>query len=150
MAGFDLYLNHMASKGDFLIIDEPEMNAHPEAQIALTELFALLVNRGLNITMTTHSPYIIDHLTNLIEASKLPEDSKIQLEDQFKLKNREAFLDPDNVAMYFFDEEGSVHDVIDRDNLTIDWSTFSQQSDYLSRLYGEILEAGSKSAINKE
>ncbi len=142
LAGLDLYLKHLARAGDFLVIDEPEMNAHPGAQLAIMELLAMLVNAGLQITLTTHSPYIVDHLNNLIEAAKLPEDAQESVRPRFKLQNRDAFLHPDKVAVYHFGEDGQVRDVFDRELLTLDTSTFSQESNYLSELYGEILRAG--------
>jgi hypothetical protein len=142
LAGLDLYLKHLALPGDFLVIDEPEMNAHPESQLAITELLAILVNKGLHVTMTTHSPYIVDHLNNLIEASKLPPDGQSIIEPEFKLGNREAFLSPDKVSVQFFQEDDgrvSVHDIFDQTTSVIDWSTFSRPSAYLSSLYNKIL-----------
>jgi predicted ATPase len=51
-----LYLRYRASKGDFLVIDEPEMNLHPESQAKLLEALSILVNLGVRILFTTHSP----------------------------------------------------------------------------------------------
>ena len=36
-----------------IVIDEPEMNLHPEAQAQLMELLTMLVNCGLNVLITT-------------------------------------------------------------------------------------------------
>ncbi|MFN8952614.1 MAG: AAA family ATPase, partial [Aphanizomenon sp.] len=57
-----LYLRYRASKGDFLVIDEPEMNLHPESQAKLLEALSILVNLGVRILLTTHSPYVMAHL----------------------------------------------------------------------------------------
>jgi hypothetical protein len=142
LAGLDLYLKYLANTGDFLVIDEPEMNAHPEAQIAITEFLALLVNAGLHMTVTTHSPYIVDHLNNLVEAAKLPETRQETMQAKFKLGTKDAFLDPDKLAVYYFGEDGHVHDAFNRETLSLDWSTFGKQSDYLNELYSELLQAG--------
>jgi len=105
-------------------------------------LFRSLVNKGIHITLTTHSPYIVDHLNNLIEASKLTLDGQRAIEAEFKLGSREAFLSPEKVSIQFFQEDNgavSVHDVFDLATAAIDWSTFSRPSEYLSTLYRKIL-----------
>ena len=65
-----LYLRYLAEPDDLIVIDEPEMNLHPAAQVEIIEFLAMLVNAGLNVLITTHSPYIIDHISNLIVAKK--------------------------------------------------------------------------------
>jgi predicted ATPase len=61
-----LYLRYRAKENDLLIIDEPEMNLHPKSQAKLLEIFAILVNIGIKVLITTHSPYFVDHLNHLI------------------------------------------------------------------------------------
>jgi len=63
------YLRHVAKKGDLLMVDEPELNLHPENQRKVARLFSRLVNAGLNVFMTTHSDYIIKELNTLIMLS---------------------------------------------------------------------------------
>jgi predicted ATPase len=60
------YLRHEAQRGDLLIVDEPEMNLHPENQRRIARLFARLVNLGIKVFITTHSDYIIKELNTLI------------------------------------------------------------------------------------
>lgn len=72
-----LYLKHLARKGDLLIIDEPEMNLHPNNQILLARIFARLVNHGLRLVISTHSDYIIREFNNLIMAHEMVSDSKL-------------------------------------------------------------------------
>lgn len=60
------YLNHVAQPGDLLMVDEPELNLHPENQRRVARLFAKLVNLGIKVFMTTHSDYIIKELNTLI------------------------------------------------------------------------------------
>lgn len=145
LAGLSLYLEHLARPGDVLVIDEPEMNAHPQAQLALAELFAVMVNRGYRVLFTTHSPYIVEQITNLMCASRVPEDRQEALAEKFQLGTREAFLSPDKVEVREFkeQEDGSVAviDVLDREQAIIDTSNFGRWSDRLSDLYNEILVA---------
>ena len=65
---FDMgfYLRHVAQKGHLLMVDEPELNLHPENQCRIARLFASLVNIGIKVFITTHSDYIIKELNTLI------------------------------------------------------------------------------------
>ena len=72
----DSYIRHSARPGDLLMIDEPEMNLHPENQRNLARLLALLVNAGIRVFITTHSDYIVrefDFMTRLHGNRKLAE-----------------------------------------------------------------------------
>ena len=60
------YLRHLAKKGDLLMVDEPELNLHPENQRRIARLFARLINIGVKIFITTHSDYIVKELNTLI------------------------------------------------------------------------------------
>lgn len=60
------YLRHTARRGDLFMVDEPEMNLHPENQRRMVRLLAKLVNIGINVFITTHSDYIIKELNTLI------------------------------------------------------------------------------------
>ena len=60
------YLRHEAQIGDLLMVDEPELNLHPENQRRLARLFARLINLGIKVFITTHSDYIIKELNTLI------------------------------------------------------------------------------------
>jgi len=126
-----LYLRYLAMPDELLTIDEPEMNLHPEAQAKLIEFLAMLVNAGLNVLITTHSPYIIDHLTNLIKAAK--HEDKAAISGQFFLKNQDAFISKDKVSVYLV-ENGQAINAID-ENGVIDLSTFGTVSDRISDIY---------------
>ena len=60
------YLRCIAKEGDLLIVDEPELNLHPENQRRIARLFARLVNLGVKVFITTHSDYIVKELNTLI------------------------------------------------------------------------------------
>ena len=60
------YLRHIAAPGDLLMVDEPELNLHPENQRRMARLFSRLVNIGIKVFITTHSDYIIKELNTLI------------------------------------------------------------------------------------
>ena len=66
MLNIGFYLRHGVERGDILMVDEPELNLHPENQRRIARLFARLANLGIKIFITTHSDYIIKELSTLI------------------------------------------------------------------------------------
>lgn len=62
----EIYLKYEAQQGDFLLIDEPELNLHPQAQRTMARLLAQLVQKGIKVLITTHSEIIIRELNNLM------------------------------------------------------------------------------------
>jgi Fe-S cluster assembly ATPase SufC len=129
-----LYLYYFASSNELIVIDEPEMNLHPKAQAKIAEFLGMLVNSGINIIITTHSPYIIDHFMNLIKA--YDNENKEELKSKFYLKNAEAFISKDKVAAYLFGNN-EAKSVIDEEGF-IDWHTFSKESETILNLYFEL------------
>ena len=79
------YLRHSVEQGDLLIVDEPELNLHPENQRRMARLFARLVNTGVKVFITTHSDYIIKELNTLIMLNRdLPHLKAIQSNEGYK------------------------------------------------------------------
>ena len=66
MLDIGFYLHHGAERGNILMVDEPELNLHPENQRRIARLFARLTNLGIKVFITTHSDYIIKELSTLI------------------------------------------------------------------------------------
>ena len=129
-----LYLRNMADSRDLIIIDEPEMNLHPEAQAKMAEFLAMLVNAGVNVLATTHSPYIVDHLINLIKAANCHDPKSI--EDKFYLKSSDAFISKDDVSVYLFGD-GTAKNILEEDGF-IEWETFNQVSQKILDLRMEL------------
>lgn len=108
LSGLVIYLKHLAHKGDVLIVDEPEMNLHPDNQRRLARIFARMVNKGIRLVISTHSDYIIREFNNLIMAGALPLVEKGVIEsvgytdDELLDKSRmQSFL-------FNFDNQGNV------------------------------------------
>jgi len=101
LAGLSFYLRHIAEKGQFLIIDEPELNLHPDNQRRVARVLARLVRSGVKVLISTHSDYIIRELNNLIMLSANKDGSVRQ-----RLGYDEAeTLSPSQVGAYLFDPE---------------------------------------------
>lgn len=127
MASLVVYLRHLAKVGDTLIIDEPEMNFHPDVQVSLTHIFAILAKKGLRLVISTHSDYIVRELNNLIMAYAINQQGNSQLIKEQGYKS-DMLLDHKSVDVLFFerkrsavtvrplpiDEKGFVIDTIDK------------------------------------
>lgn len=66
LKSFDFFLRHQIQPHQTIVMDEPELNLHPENQRKLARLFAMLVNIGIKVIITTHSDYIIREFNALI------------------------------------------------------------------------------------
>lgn len=134
LGSIDLYLKYLANENDTIFIDEPEMNLHPEAQVKLTEFFGVLVNNDINIICTTHTPYIVQHLQNLVKgyekyhANADNPEKQAKIKERLWLKNEKALLHPNQVAVYQIDETGNVMSIFDYEDNIIEWDTFSDIS----------------------
>lgn len=68
-----LFYYLLGSKQILFIIEEPESHLFPESQKYITELIALVCNCRHSVVLTTHSPYVLGTLNNLLYAHTLPE-----------------------------------------------------------------------------
>lgn len=99
LAPFVLYLKHIVNKGSLLIVEEPEAHLHPANQIILARYIARLVRAGLKILITTHSHFILEQLSILLQASTTDAETRnsIDLRD-------DEYLNENDVSTYFFSE----------------------------------------------
>jgi predicted ATPase len=143
-----LYLRFRASKGDFLVIDEPEMNLHPESQAKLLEALSILVNLGVRILLTTHSPYVMAHLNNLVNGNhENPEILKRQSSSLY-LQDERAFLPIDKVSAYEMKDNKLVS--LNDPDYGIRWDTLSDVAVDIQQKFFQIYEAGQEKADETE
>jgi hypothetical protein len=113
MSSLVIYLKHIAQKGDLLIIDEPEMNFHPDVQISLMRIFSMLSKMGLRLIISTHSDYMVREVNNLIMAGSLYSHDPQLIEE---MKYSEAMLlKKDEVTVKYFNygKSKKLLDVVD-------------------------------------
>lgn len=68
--GLELFLRH-GEQGDWLFVDEPEMNLHPANQVKMAELQYQLLKLGVGQVISTHSDYYLKALINVVLADRL-------------------------------------------------------------------------------
>ena len=70
----------------FLIMDEPEVNLHPEWQIKLAEILVILAkNLDIKVYINTHSPMFIEAMSLYSEYYDLLDDTNVYLTEKHKL-----------------------------------------------------------------
>jgi hypothetical protein len=106
----DLYINNLAKKNDILLIDEPELNLHPDNQRKMARVIARLVNAGVKVLLTTHSDYLVRELNNAIMLSnELPDKQSIMEANQLV---KTDILTPDQVSAYAVDTKGEFSEMV--------------------------------------
>ena len=99
-----IYLKYLASEGDLVIIDEPEMNLHPDSQRLLAKVLVKLINHNLRFLISTHSDYILREINIMIMASS----SKLDGSDAISQLGYggDYKISPSDVGAYYFDYSG--------------------------------------------
>lgn len=140
------YLKHKASKGDLIIIDEPEMNLHPDSQIILARIFAKLHSLGFRFIISTHSDYVIREINNLIMISSNKQEVK-DVAENLGYHNDEV-INGDDVACYFFHYPKENSRQVSVDSVLVSQDGFqissidkeiSDQNDRMQELYYSML-----------
>ncbi len=108
-----VYLRHIAQKGDFIIIDEPELNLHPDNQRKLARFFGRLINEGFKLLISTHSDYIVRELNNLIMLKEGVNNKPEQTDELLKKYNYEKtqLIDKEQVGVYLFRKGKEVENI---------------------------------------
>ena len=105
-----LYLKYWASEKDnFLMIDEPEVNLHPENQIKLLNILIQFIQNetGNKVLITTHSSMLANAINNYIYLDVLKREKgfnvkKIIEENKLKYVDSSISISKDKVGVYFF------------------------------------------------
>ena len=144
ISSFILFLKYFFRRNCLIIIDEPESNLHPNAQLKFIELLAFLINNGFYIIITTHTPYIIDHINNLIYGYKIYSKLDSKSKKDFPIDKR-ILLNPNDISAYLFQKEGNTKSIIYENQ--INWDTFGDITDKLNEYYEKIRDIEEKFKI---
>lgn len=69
--------NGVLNEGSLLIIDEPEVNLHPEWQLKFAEVLVLLYREmGIRMLLNTHSPYFLRAVELYLAENEIAQDGK--------------------------------------------------------------------------
>lgn len=132
--GLTYYFEHRAEKGDFLIIDEPELNLHPDNQRKIARALAQISNSGINVIISTHSDYIIKEINNLIMLSENFEGHDALMQ-KYGYRNEEL-IKPENVSVYLFKNRSIIPMEIIEEGIIAE--TFDQVINSLNKVSDDI------------
>lgn len=97
------------------IIEEPELNLYPTAQQGLLNWLVEKCTKGENdLTITTHSPYLLAHFNLLLYAYQVAENHPDRAEDVAKIVPRESWINPKEFVAYHVEgqQENGVRSIV--------------------------------------
>lgn len=118
----------------FFIIEEPESNLFPESQKLVIELISMIAGVGNAVLMTTHSPYVLGTVNNLLYADTV---GKYSMKKTAQVISRCKWIRSESCTAMFM-ENGSVEDCMDPDLMQIDNSLLDQISHGINEEYDQL------------
>ncbi len=107
------YYSDIRKKSKTFIIEEPELNLFPLVQYELIQFLAdKTINFGNSILLTTHSPYILTSINNLMYAYKTGQNHHEEAETIIEKK---YWLNPEDVSVYMLLPNGECEDIFERE-----------------------------------
>lgn len=136
LASIVFYFRHLAKSKDFVIIDEPELNLHPDNQRKIAKFIAKIVNAGFKVLISTHSDYLIREFNNLIMLNnESPRVDKLLKEFGY---DRDETLDYKKIGVHLLKSDGTVENVeIDPTGFSVSTivEQISKQSEASDKIY---------------
>lgn len=124
------------NKKMYFIIEEPESHLFPNAQKLITEYISLAKNNGSKILLTTHSPYILGTINNLLYANKI--SSKVKQEKLEKIIDKKEWIAFDKFAAYYL-EKGTVNTCTDEEFESINNEVIDDVSDVINEDFDKMI-----------
>lgn len=109
--------------------EEPETHLHPNAQVEVVKTIAYLISRGHRFVITTHSPFILYVINNLIQA---------HIAYDGKPPEGEFSIDPDHVAAYCMGE--NPHSIVDKETRLLDLDEIDDVFDDIGEYFQTMLD----------
>jgi predicted ATPase len=123
---------------NFTVIEEPEAHLYPEAQKDIIELISLLSNSNKNqVIVTTHSPYILSALNNLLYAKNIVnENNRKNIEN---IVDKKIWLDINNINAYFI-HNGYAENIIDKELSLIKAEAIDSASEVINNIFDKLFD----------
>jgi len=140
-----LFRTRSMVRGITVYIEEPEAHIFPAAQKQIVQLIALVFNASrenvpYQFLITTHSPYILTSLNNLLLAGKLASKLKGKKKKElFSIIDSDTALTINNMRCYSL-KDGISIPIISIQNELIESDVIDEVSDELSCEFDKLLE----------
>lgn len=121
-----------------IFLEEPEQNLYPTTQRDLVNTLVTLTNqsRKHHVFITTHSPYILTSLNNLLYASEV---GKLKRKDARKIVPIKYWIDFDDVGAWFV-QNGKVTSILDTSLKQIKAERIDEVSRQLNNAYDKLFD----------
>lgn len=119
-----------------LFLEEPEAHIFPKAQRVFLEFLSLSIKLSLSNVqafLTTHSPYLLAAMNNLIEANSLTESSLAKIGIK-----KNATIKKDDISAWYF-ENGTARDIFDKETGLINAREIDRVSDEIASEFESIM-----------
>ena len=131
-----LFYHLIQQKRTLFIVEEPESHLFPESQKYISELIALVVKMGHSVLLTTHSPYVLGTLNNLLYAGTLA--PKYQ-DNADKIISKLFWIEHDKFDSWFV-EDGTIENCMDREIQMIQNERIDEISKVINADFDMLLE----------
>jgi len=99
-----LLQNAIINKDFLLILDEPEVHLHPKWQLKYAEIIVELVRKGINVLVSSHSPYIIEALKVYSESKELQDKTNFYLAEKDEGETTSSIREVNNDMWLVFEK----------------------------------------------
>ena len=132
------YMLILERESIFAVFEEPEAHLYPESQYSIIRLLALLANINQNnqILITTHSPYVLVSLNNLLAAYNYGNKHSEKVSQIIK---RQFWLKINEIHAFAFSENGIATDIIDKELCMIKAEEIDSASHLMNEEYDKIV-----------
>lgn len=132
-----LFLEMLDNEPSFGVFEEPEAHIYPVTQYEVVKLLSLFVSNSINQTIvTTHSPYIMAAINNMLLAHQTGQKKPHETQ---KVLPKLLWLDKSRVSAFFV-ARGMITDMFDQDTGIIDTRYIDSVSDMINDDFDKLLE----------
>lgn len=125
-----------------IYIEEPEAHLFPTSQRSILEMIALAFNQkpGMQAMVTTHSPYILTSLNNLIEAGNIfSQGPKLSIRNRVEqIVPKTLALPPGTVGAYHISPYG-IESILDEDTGLVNATSIDSASRDIAVKFDELI-----------
>ncbi|MBR1629662.1 MAG: AAA family ATPase [Lachnospiraceae bacterium] len=132
-----LFYYMLGERNTCFIIEEPESHLFPDTQKRMVEFISLVKNEKHKVILTTHSPYVLGSINNLLCASNIANDENFQQIE--KIISKSLWLKYENMGAYYI-EEGTSRIILDDEVKEINHDVIDGVSRELNNQYDEMMD----------
>lgn len=142
LSTYEIIENLSRTQHTEIYLEEPEENIFPKTQYQLVKWLVQMMDVSVDnsISMTTHSPYILSSLNNLIQAADaISKDFRNADMIRDNILGSDAFIGFDDISVYAM-IDGRVKTIKDEELRLISQSALDSASDDISEDFSKLLE----------